>query len=302
MTQDSFDMNRKHDVGRLNEIDILKVTRALGVTVKGKKALCFLHKEKTPSLVFYLSSNRWHCFGCNRGGNVIDLVMQKENLSFSAACVWLEQIFFSSRNFDPSYASRKNTVNLSDKKVATETKSEPNYELYDKVINYLDLSDKAKNYLCEERALSYDVIKSKQVKSLECVSSFYKWLKMNYDTKTLHSAGLINIGENGPYDSWRKPGIVFPYHDIKERIVNLQLRPYDSQSGRKYILLTGVKTCMYNENCLSKLPIGSEVFLCEGAIDTLSMITVGYNAVGLPGVATLKDEWITILSRYNINI
>lgn len=37
-------------------------------------ALCPFHNEKTPSFCVSLDTNRWRCFGCQVGGDVIDLV------------------------------------------------------------------------------------------------------------------------------------------------------------------------------------------------------------------------------------
>jgi hypothetical protein len=48
--------------------------------------LCPIHNEKTPSFVVYKYENRWHCFGCSEGGDVIDLVMKINNLDFVSAC------------------------------------------------------------------------------------------------------------------------------------------------------------------------------------------------------------------------
>src|SRR5215211_2798923 len=31
------------------------------------------HPDKSPSFVVYLDTNSWHCFGCGRGGDVVDL-------------------------------------------------------------------------------------------------------------------------------------------------------------------------------------------------------------------------------------
>ena len=39
-----------------------------------KKALCPFHNEKTPSLSVNLDMNLWHCFGCQKGGSVIDFI------------------------------------------------------------------------------------------------------------------------------------------------------------------------------------------------------------------------------------
>jgi len=44
------------------------------------KGLCPLHSEKTPSFFVFSDSQRWHCFGCNQGGDIFDLYQQLENL------------------------------------------------------------------------------------------------------------------------------------------------------------------------------------------------------------------------------
>lgn len=45
---------------------------------------CPIHQEKTPSFVIY-PENTWYCFGCNQGGDAIDLVMVLEQLTFVEA-------------------------------------------------------------------------------------------------------------------------------------------------------------------------------------------------------------------------
>lgn len=46
---------------------------------------CPFHGEKAPSLKIYKNTGGWHCFGCERGGSVIDFVMEHENCNFTAA-------------------------------------------------------------------------------------------------------------------------------------------------------------------------------------------------------------------------
>jgi len=56
--------------------------------------LCPFHHEKTPSLKVYAEPGRgWHCFGCDKGGSVIDFVMHLFNIPFSAALVRLNADF-----------------------------------------------------------------------------------------------------------------------------------------------------------------------------------------------------------------
>lgn len=50
--------------------------------------VCPFHGEKTPSLKVYTGRNGhsgWHCFGCHRGGSVIDFVQEHEGCDFRTA-------------------------------------------------------------------------------------------------------------------------------------------------------------------------------------------------------------------------
>lgn len=47
--------------------------------------LCPLHNEKTPSFTVYKKDNTWYCFGCAKGGSVIDLYMELHDVEFSTA-------------------------------------------------------------------------------------------------------------------------------------------------------------------------------------------------------------------------
>lgn len=38
------------------------------------KACCPIHADRTPSFTIYADDQRWHCFGCGEGGDVLDFV------------------------------------------------------------------------------------------------------------------------------------------------------------------------------------------------------------------------------------
>jgi DNA primase len=44
-----------------------------------------LHTEKTPSFFVFPDSQRWHCFGCDKGGDVFTFVMEHEGWDFRTA-------------------------------------------------------------------------------------------------------------------------------------------------------------------------------------------------------------------------
>src|SRR6185436_18154410 len=48
-------------------------------------ALCPFHKEKTPSFNVNPHKQIFHCFGCNKGGDVFTFVKEYENLDFPEA-------------------------------------------------------------------------------------------------------------------------------------------------------------------------------------------------------------------------
>ena len=46
------------------------------------RANCPFHHEKTPSFYITPSTQRFHCFGCQKGGDAISFVRDYENLPF----------------------------------------------------------------------------------------------------------------------------------------------------------------------------------------------------------------------------
>ena len=61
--------------------------RKSGRTLRG---LCPFHNDTDPSLVVWPETGTWHCFGCGRGGDVIDFLREVEGISFLDACKKLE--------------------------------------------------------------------------------------------------------------------------------------------------------------------------------------------------------------------
>ncbi len=57
-----------------------------GSTLMG---LCPFHQERTGSFSISPGENLFHCFSCNRGGDGIAFIMEKENLSFTNAVLFL---------------------------------------------------------------------------------------------------------------------------------------------------------------------------------------------------------------------
>ncbi|MEL7564980.1 MAG: CHC2 zinc finger domain-containing protein [Dehalobacterium sp.] len=79
----------------VTQIDIFQQTKGISlidlvnrycpnVKMKGTNRLvgiCPLHSEKTGSFTIYKKSNSWYCFGCERGGDGVELVRLLFNLT-----------------------------------------------------------------------------------------------------------------------------------------------------------------------------------------------------------------------------
>ena len=69
-------------------VDMETVIGLYGYQAKHGKMVCPFHADKNASLQIYRSSDRhngWHCFGCGKGGSVIDFVMEHEGCDFVTA-------------------------------------------------------------------------------------------------------------------------------------------------------------------------------------------------------------------------
>lgn len=48
---------------------------------------CVFHKEDTASMKIYREG--FYCFGCNKGGDIIDFIKDYQGLDFKDACKWI---------------------------------------------------------------------------------------------------------------------------------------------------------------------------------------------------------------------
>ena len=64
----------------------VRLTKKSGSNLFG---LCPFHSEKTPSFSVSPDKQIYHCFGCGKGGGVINFIMEIENLGFQDAVAFL---------------------------------------------------------------------------------------------------------------------------------------------------------------------------------------------------------------------
>ena len=75
------------------------------LTLYGYKAkhgfmVCPFHGDKDASLKVYPGTGGWHCFGCGKGGSVVDFVMEHEGCDFRTAVAAIDHAMHMGLN-DP---------------------------------------------------------------------------------------------------------------------------------------------------------------------------------------------------------
>jgi len=78
----------------LEAVDIVEVISAY-TQLRGygtqQRAICPLHGTKSTSLKVNISKQLFLCFGCQKGGNAINFIMEAQNLAFKDAVAFLAE-------------------------------------------------------------------------------------------------------------------------------------------------------------------------------------------------------------------
>ena len=85
----------KNSIERIKqEVDLVETVHKYGVELKkeGKNlvGLCPFHSEKTASFKITPAKKVWHCFGCGKGGSVIDFIMEAKGWDLPTTLLMLQ--------------------------------------------------------------------------------------------------------------------------------------------------------------------------------------------------------------------
>ena len=208
----------KTDLERIKQLPILDVAKRLGIEIKGSKALCFKgHDQKTLSLSFNVKENYWHCFGCGIGGNTLDLVRAYLDISFKDALHWFQ---------DTEGIYRHKTL-LKKGRKENSIANAPDSEIYEWLINSIDLSKEGFAYLTKIRGYSTETILYFNIKDINNPPKKFKEAVNLWGVERLIKCGLakkMSSGEN--CFVWWDHIILFPFYNERNRITNIQGRQF----------------------------------------------------------------------------
>lgn len=115
-------------------------------------------------------------------------------------------------------------------------------------------------------------------------------LRARFSTAQLQAWGLFNADGNLRY---YRHSLLLPYFD-RDKPVYLQARALDPAVVPKELSLSGPIPLPYNARLLDGNP--GRLYLCEGVVDTLTLLEAGFPAVGVPGASNFKNSWVSRFS------
>lgn len=287
-----------------NVVSEFVTLRRRGVNLLG---LCPFHNEKTPSFTVSPAKGIFKCFGCGKGGNSVNFIMEHEQLTYPEALRWLAKKFH---------------IEIEEKEESEEEK-----QLKDERESMMIVSDYAKNYFhnyllkenegrtiglsyLKQRGIRDDILKKFELgfcpdgKDIFTKAAQREGYKMDFLEKT----GLTIRRDDWVVDRFAGR-VMFPIHNIAGRVIAFGGRILkDDKKSAKYLnspeseiyhksrVLYGIYQAKRDITRLDKC------YLVEGYTDVLSFHQAGIeNVVASSGTALTPDQ-IRLIRRFTPNV
>jgi DNA primase len=284
------------------------IVRVVGEYVRLKKTgkdfsgLCPFHQEKTPSFTVSPIKQIFYCFGCGKGGDVYNFVMDMEKCEFPEAVkVVAEKCGIAiPRQKERSLEERKENQQRS---VLVEMQREAQTFFVKQLEGTLE--GKAARAYLEDRGLSKDTIERFGIGYAPSGGdALLRHLKPKYSEKLLADSGLVSRDQKGGrlFDRFRRR-ITFPISNESGKIVAFGARALGDDMP-KY--LNSPETPIYSKsNVLYHMDRAKEgirrqdfAILVEGYMDAIAVALAGISNVVASCGTSLAEPQIKLLGRF----
>ena len=284
------------------------IVRVVGEYVRLKKTgkdfsgLCPFHQEKTPSFTVSPIKQIFYCFGCGKGGDVYNFVMDMEKCEFPEAVkVVAEKCGIAiPRQKERSPEERKENQQRS---VLVEMHREAQTFLVKQLEGTLE--GKAARAYLEDRGLDKDAIAGFGIGYAPSGGdALLRHLKPKYNDKLLVDSGLVSRDQSAGrlFDRFRRR-ITFPISNESGKIVAFGARALGDDMP-KY--LNSPETPIYSKsNVLYHMDRAKEALrrqdfaiLVEGYMDAIAVARAGISNVVASCGTSLAEPQIKLLGRF----
>src|SRR5215471_4617434 len=283
------------------------IVRVVGEYVRLKKAgkdfsgLCPFHQEKTPSFTVSPIKQIFYCFGCGKGGDVYNFVMDMEKCEFPEAVKLVaEKCGISIPR--PKERSGEERKENQQRAVLVEMHREAQTFFVKQLEGTLE--GKAARAYLEDRGLDKDAVSRFGIGYAPSGGDvLLRHLKSKYNEKLLVESGLISRDQGGKlFDRFRRR-ITFPIANESGKIVAFGCRALGDDQP-KY--LNSPESPIYSKsNVLYHLDRAKEgirrqdfVILVEGYMDAIAVARAGISNVVASCGTSLAEQQIKLLGRF----
>lgn len=275
-----------------------------GVNLLGN---CPFHDEKTPSFTVSPAKGIYKCFGCGKGGNSVNFVMDHEHFSYPEALKYLASkynIFIEEEVRTPEQEEAAN-----DRESMYIVSGMANEYFQDQLFNHNEGRAIGLSYF-KERGFREETLKKFQLGyNPENGAAFSKHaLKEGYNLSYLEKTGLTIVKSSRNFDRFRGR-VLFPIHSLSGRILgfggrilknNAKAAKYlnspESDIYSKSKVLYGL---FFSKNSIVKK---DRCLLVEGYTDVVSMHQSGIENVVASSGTSLTVEQIKLIKRFTNHI
>ncbi len=261
--------------------------------------LCPFHGEKTPSFSVSPDKGIYYCFGCHKGGSVINFEMEIEGLSYPDAVRALAKRAGLEVPEDEQYQSRyrqQERLWAMHKEAARFFHSRLYAPIGANALQYATGRGMPKSILTKF-GIGY---------APDSWTDLVDYLRSkNYTDQELRDSGLVTVSQkNGNLFDRFRDRLMFPIIDVRGNVIGFGGRIMNSsdKSAAKY--LNSPETLIFNKrknlfalNLAKKSKLGY-LILVEGYMDAIALHQYGFDcAVASLGTA-LTEDGANLLSRY----
>ena len=294
-------------------IETARIEEVVGEYVALKKrginliGLCPFHNEKTPSFTVSPAKGIFKCFGCGKGGNSVNFMMELEHYSYPEALRFLAHKY--NIELDEEVPTAEQMAALDERETLFNICTFAQKHFTDTLINKDEGKAVGLSYF-KEREFTDATIESFQLGYCsEKWDDFTQYaLKNGYKIEQLVSAGFSIDKEGRQFDRFRGR-VMFPIHNLsgkvigfggrilitdktKSKYINSPETDIYSKSKVLYGLYYAKNAVIANDNC----------YLVEGYTDVITMHQAGIQNVVASSGTSLTTEQIRLISRYTKNI
>lgn len=270
---------------------------------KNLTGLCPFHEEKTPSFSVNEEKQFFYCFGCGRGGNVFQFLMELKHIDFAEAVKEVANdggVALSSQYTDvplkqPTNSEHQRLIDLHEKAA----------KLYHHILLNTPAGEPARRYL-KKRGMSAELIEQFNLgyaPSQQLLKPYFEQEKVDY--QLMRKSGLFSENQQGELYDRFIDRVIYPIRNGQGQVIAFSGRLLDTTKTDLPKYLNSPETPIFNKRktlfnfdvARKQARKSGKIILFEGFMDVISAFGAGVsNGIASMGTS-FTEEQVHIIDR-----